>query len=328
MQIVDTRPASPAVAASPTAASSAAPPPAAWSRDAVVASFRGAPHGFLDVPPHRIAYRRFGSGPDVVLVHGWPLHAGTFRNLVPYLASRFTCHLLDLPGSGQTVSPGEAPVDFPALAAAARAAVDVLGLQRYALVAHDSGGFIARLIAASDPRVAGLVSGNTEIPGHTPGIIKTLLAAAHTPGGSEVVRLAMHARTVRRSSTGYGGCFADLDYLDGDFHELLVAPILASRAAWARQVDVLRTIDERIHDRILAAHAAIRAPVLFLWGDEDPIFPVDKARAMLAGVAGGARLEVIPGGKCFVHEERPAEFAAHAVPFLEDVLGNAPETDH
>jgi len=314
-------------------ASPASPFPAAPSREEVVASFRGAPHAFLEVPPHRIAYRRFGRGPDVVLVHGWPLHAGTFRNLAPYLAARFTCHLFDLPGSGQTVSPDDAPVDLPALAAAARAAIDALGLERYALVAHDSGGFVARLVAAGDPRVAGVVSGNTEIPGHTPGIIKTLLAAAHAPGGAEVVRLAMHARAVRRSSTGYGGCFADLDYLDGDFHELMVAPILASRAAWARQVDVLRTIDERIHDRILAAHAAITAPVLFVWGDEDPIFPVEKARAMLGGIAGGARLEVVPGGKCFVHEERPAEFAAHAVPFLQRVLGNAselgnaPETD-
>lgn len=300
--------------------------PALTTRDDVLASFRGAPHAFLDVPPHRIAYRRFGRGPDVVFVHGWPLHSGTFRALVPLLADRFTCHLVDLPGSGRTESPVDAPVDFPSQAAVVRAAVDALGLSRYALVAHDSGGFIARLVAADaadDRRVAGLVSGNTEIPGHTPAIIKTLLAAAHAPGGAEVVRLAMHARAVRRSSTGYGGCFADLDFLDGDFHELMVAPILDSRAAWARQVDILRTIDERIHARIREAHAKITAPVLFVWGDADPIFPLERARAMLgelASVPGGARLEAIPGGKCFVHEERAAEFVAHAAPFLARVL--------
>jgi pimeloyl-ACP methyl ester carboxylesterase len=293
--------------------------PALPTRDDVLASFRGAPHAFLDVAPHRIAYRRFGRGPDVVFVHGWPLHSGTFRALVPLLADRFTCHLVDLPGSGRTESPADAPVDFPSQAAVVRAAIDALGLSRYALVAHDSGGFIARLVAADDRRVAGLVSGNTEIPGHTPALIKTLLVAAHAPGGAEVVRLAMHARAVRRSSSGYGGCFADLDFLDGDFHELMVAPILDSRAAWSRQVDILRTIDDRIHDRIREAHAKITAPVLLVWGDADPIFPVEKARAML-GELTGARLETIPGGKCFVHEERAAEFVAHAAPFLARVL--------
>src|SRR4051812_14118292 len=98
------------------------------TRDAVLASFRGAPHDLLDVAPHRIAYRRFGQGPDIVFVHGWPLHSGTFRALVPLLADRFTCHLLDLPGSGQTESPVDAALDFPSQAAIVRATVDRLGL--------------------------------------------------------------------------------------------------------------------------------------------------------------------------------------------------------
>ena len=203
-----------------------------------------------------------------------------------------------------------------------RAAVDALGLTRYALVAHDSGGFIARVVAASDRRVAGLVSGIPKSPG-TPSVIKTLLAAAHTPGGAEVVRLAMHARAVRRSSTGYGGCFADADFIDGTFHELMVAPLLASRELWSKQVDILRTIDEGIHDRIREAHARITAPVLFVWGDADPIFPIDKARGMLSELRCGARLEALRGGKCFVHEERAAEFAAHAAPFLLESLAPA-----
>jgi hypothetical protein len=44
--------------------------------------------------------------------------------------------------------------------------------------------------------------------------------------------------------------------------------------------------------------------------------------AHLAKVPGGVRLETIPGGKCFVHEERAAEFVAHAAPFLARVLAD------
>src|SRR5215470_18506564 len=63
------------------------------------------PHDYLRMPEGMIAQWKFGHGPDVVFVHGWPLHAATFRALAPLLAARFTCHLFDLPGSGQTQSP-------------------------------------------------------------------------------------------------------------------------------------------------------------------------------------------------------------------------------
>ena len=115
--------------------------PAIPSED-VTASFCGPPHSFLDVGHSRLAYRRFGQGPDVVFVHGWPLPSGTFRKLVPLLADAFTCHLIDLPGAGQTESGEGVPIELVAHATTLRRTIDLLGLERYALLAHDSGGFI------------------------------------------------------------------------------------------------------------------------------------------------------------------------------------------
>jgi hypothetical protein len=43
----------------------------------VSAKLRGAPDRMLDVGHAKLAYYRFGQGPDVVCVHGWPLHAAT-----------------------------------------------------------------------------------------------------------------------------------------------------------------------------------------------------------------------------------------------------------
>ena len=295
-----------------------APSPSDPSAREVLASFRGQPHDFVPAGAHKLAYRRFGRGPDLVFVHGWPLHAATFRALIPLLAPRFTCHLFDLPGSGQTRSPRGAPVDLVSHALALRAAVDALGLHSYGLVAHDSGGFSGRLLAATDPRVVALVSGDTEIPGHMPDIIKTLLLAAKTPGGADVMRISFRSRAMRRSDIGFAGCFADLKHIDGDFHELLVAPLLASRAAFMRQVEILRSAVD-IEAPLRAAHAAIEVPVLFLWGDADPIFPLEKARAMLPALK-RARLEVLREARCFHHEERAPEFATLAAPFLADAF--------
>jgi len=285
--------------------------------DDVRAAFRGPPQRWLRAGAHRVAHRAFGQGPDVVFVHGWPLTSATFRNVVPALADRFTCHLVDLPGSGDTTSDSGGPIGFDAAPAALRGAIDALGLARYALVAHDSGGLVARLVAADDPRVAALVLGNTELPSYVPAVVRQLLVVTRLPGGADVVRFAMKRRAVRRSPLGYRGCFDDVGFIDGDFHELLVAPLLASKEAWGRQIDLLRSFDLALADRLAPLHARIKAPVKLVWGEDDPIFPIERARRMVGQFGGGATLDVIPRGRAFVHEEQPEVFAARAASFLE-----------
>jgi pimeloyl-[acyl-carrier protein] methyl ester esterase len=41
-----------------------------------------------------------GQGPDLVLIHGWAMHAGIFAPLTRALSPRFRLHLVDLPGHG------------------------------------------------------------------------------------------------------------------------------------------------------------------------------------------------------------------------------------
>jgi pimeloyl-[acyl-carrier protein] methyl ester esterase len=43
---------------------------------------------------------RCGSGPDLVLLHGWGLHRAVWDDIVPALAARHRVHLVDLPGHG------------------------------------------------------------------------------------------------------------------------------------------------------------------------------------------------------------------------------------
>ncbi|MGA7757235.1 MAG: alpha/beta hydrolase, partial [Ilumatobacteraceae bacterium] len=67
-----------------------------------------------------------------------------------------------------------------------------------------------------------------------------------------------------------------------------------------------------------AIHRRIDVPVQLVWGDKDPFFPVDRAKAMVAGFP-DARIEVIEGAGLFSHEERPAEVASALLPTLTDV---------
>ena len=43
-----------------------------------------------------------GSGPDLVLLHGWGLHSGAWADILPTLASRWRVHAFDLPGHGHS----------------------------------------------------------------------------------------------------------------------------------------------------------------------------------------------------------------------------------
>src|SRR5262245_5001990 len=102
-------------------------------------SFVSGPMAFVDLGHTRLAYWRFGSGPDLVFVHGWPLHSATFRRILPVLAREYTCHLVDLPGAGRSRTTAETPFGLAEHADTLRRAVDELGLERYSLLAHDSG---------------------------------------------------------------------------------------------------------------------------------------------------------------------------------------------
>jgi haloalkane dehalogenase len=280
---------------------------------------REGPMRRITIGDDELAYWRFGRGPDLLLVHGWPLHAATFRALVPALAEHFTCHLFDLPGCGHTRSRTDGPLGFAEHTATLAALVDALALDRYALLAHDSGAVFARLLAAEHgDRVQALVIGNTEIPGHRPPVVELLCAMARMPGGAGLLRTMMRMRAFRRSRLGFRGCFTDPAFVDGEFAQWFVAPMLASRTVTRGQLRLARGIDFRVIDGLVPVHRRIVAPVCMIWGERDPFFPLALARALPEQFGGAAELRVIPGAKLFAHEDHPAAFLAHALPFLRD----------
>jgi haloalkane dehalogenase len=271
------------------------------------------PHARLETPQGRIAYWRFGRGPDVVALHGWPLHAATFRTVLPYLVGDFSVHLVDLPGTGQTESTG--PIGFESNAEAVRHAIDAVGLRRFALLGHDIGGGVARLVAAGDTRVRGLVISGSEIPEHHSPLLRAYVWAAKIPGLATLLGALLQVPFFRRSPLAFGACFEDPAYADRDFADLFVKPLL-EREVRMGQMALLRAFDFALVDRLADVHRRIEAPTLCIWGDRDPFFPIEKAREMLPQFGGGAELVSIPGAKLYAHEDHPKELAAYAVPFL------------
>jgi pimeloyl-ACP methyl ester carboxylesterase len=264
-----------------------------------------------------IRWRRAGTGPAVVFLHGFPLSGETWDGVTARLRRSFTCWTLDLVGLGGSHGTSDADYSSPGQARAFQAALRSLGVDAYALVGNDTGGWIARELALVDaPRVTHLVLTNTEIPGHRPPWIPLYQLLAELPGAGTVLRQFLKLRAYRRSPLAFGGCFHDLSRLDGGFHARYVEPLLRSDARIDGAMRFLRCMKFARLDEFATLHRRLTMPTLFVWGADDPTFPEARAREMLAQFPNVAGFHGVANGKLFFYEEHPEEVARLVDHFL------------
>jgi haloacetate dehalogenase len=98
-----------------------------------------------------------GSGPPVLLLHGFPETGLMWHAVAPQLAGRFTTIVADLPGYGLSACPADsddhAPMSKRSLANTLVAAMRELGHEWFAVVGHDRGGRVAYRAALYHPEV-------------------------------------------------------------------------------------------------------------------------------------------------------------------------------
>lgn len=279
----------------------------------------------IDLGHAKVAHRAIGRGPDLLFVHGWPLTAATFRNIVPQLAERFTCHLIDLPGVGASEWDARSKIDLRRHADAVVSVIRALELRQVVLVAHDSGGLFTRLAAVELPDVVrGLVLGNTEIPGHHALLLLPYLLLGKLPRAHRIMGALMGLRWFRRSGLALGACFADRSRIDGDFGRWFVQPLRRDPRVAAGQIRLLQTFDADVVAGLAQVHARITVPTHLVWGARDPFFPLAKMRGMVEQFGGPVTMKIIDDGKLFVHEEHPEAFAREIAGLAERVLDPVP----
>lgn len=263
-----------------------------------------------------VRWRRSGTGPAIVLLHGFPLSGRTWDGVIARLEQRFTCVTLDLVGLGDSHSTADEDYSSPGMARAFLTVLSDLGIDSYVLVGNDTGGWIARELALVDGRrVSKLVLTNTEIPGHRPPYVPTYQALAHLPFAGTVLGQILKLRAYRRSPLAFGGCFHDLAHLDGDFHTRHIEPLLESKARMDGLMRFLRCMKFTRLDEFATLHRRLAMPTLFVWGADDPTFPEPTARAMLPQFPNVAGFQSVPKGKLFFYEEQPDEVARFVAAF-------------
>ena len=265
----------------------------------------------------QVAYRVIGSGPALLLIHGYPLHGPTYRKIVPNLRRDYTCVVVDLPGAGESVWSRRTDFGFPAQARLLRDLMNHLGHGRYAIVGHDTGGSVARHLALAAPeQVWKLMLINTEIPNHRPTWIPFYQALLRVPGSIYALQALLRLRAYRHSEAGFGGCFLDERLIEGEFRELFIDPMIRDHRRAVGYARYLRGVDWVENDAFATLHGRIACPVSFLWGRLDPTFPCELARGLVEQFPNCVGFEVIDQARLLPHEEQPERVVAALRRFL------------
>jgi pimeloyl-ACP methyl ester carboxylesterase len=266
---------------------------------------------------HRVFYRSAGSGPVVVLVHGITSTSDTWAKVLPYLAERFTVIAPDLLGHGESAKP-RGDYSLGAYASGIRDLLIALGHERATFVGHSLGGGIAMQLAYQFPehceRLVLVSSGGLGRD------INALLRAASLPGSELVLSLLVNEQVVGAGRV-VGRMLGRIGLrVHTDMGEVLRGHAsLSDGEARSVFLHTLRTIVDPggqtvdARDRLYLAQAL---PFLLVWGERDPIIPVEHARAAHRLVP-GSRLELFPDAGHFPHLDDPLRFVRVLIDFME-----------
>lgn len=102
-----------------------------------------------------IFVRRSGSGPPLLLLHGFPQTHLMWREVAPVLARHFTVVCADLRGYGRSGCPASDPDHSPyskrTMARDMIATMEMLGFPRFSVAGHDRGGRVTYRMALDHP---------------------------------------------------------------------------------------------------------------------------------------------------------------------------------
>jgi epoxide hydrolase A/B len=298
-----------------------------------------------------------GSGPLVVLLHGFPELWYSWRHQLPVLAAAgYHAVAPDLRGyGGSDASAADESYAPSNLAADAVGLLDALGAEQAVLVGHDWGANIAWACAELFPqRVAGLVALSVPYRPRPPAPPSEMLrqfipggpASPYPLGVTEAELEANPRRSMRRF----------LYALSGDAPPDLVPRLFKDQAPAGRVLDSMPEPDElpdwlgeqdldeyarayartgfrgplgvyRNQDRDWHEHpeigtAGVRQPALFIGGRRDPAVLFGKLEPMEAAVPNLRRIVLLPNSGHWTQQERPGDVNDELLDFLRREQGS------
>ena len=248
----------------------------------------------LDWKGQTVRVREFGQGPNIILVHGYPLDGAMWSGVARVFSERFRVFKLDLPGHGENAAPAGGTMD-------------------------DYAGFLEALL--------GQVKGPAGIAGFSMGGYALLALMKRAPSNIAAQAL-VDTRAKADDEAGRAGRDAAIQavrsggaaaIVDGMVEKLL-SPAGRQNEGLVERLRriILRQKPEALESDLTAMRdradstdflPRISIPTLVVAGDSDVITPPAEAESM-ANAIPGARYVTIPGAGHLTPMERPGAVAS------------------
>lgn len=274
-----------------------------------------------------IAYQMAGSGPPLLLLHGFPQTKMIWHRVAPALALHYTVIATDLRGYGASSKPRGKPdhstYSKRAMASDQAQLMNTLGFTKYGVLGHDRGGRVAHRLALDyGDQVSRLM----------------LLDISPT--------LAMYEQTTMQFAQGYWHWFFLIqkepipETMIGANPEFFMTQFMGGRhaglgifapACWHEYVAAMKDPDcvhamcedyraaaslDLVHDReTIAQKQCLAMPVRVLWGEFGQINACFQPLTDWQGLAKNLTGHTVPSGH-YIPEEVPEVLLAEALSFF------------
>lgn len=254
---------------------------------------------------------RDGSGPPLLLLHGFTGSSITWSTLRAALRDRFELIAIDLPGHGRSSAPTDpARYALPRVADDIAHVLEVLGVQRTAVLGYSMGARTALQLALAHPeRVSALVLESAS-PGISDSTERSARVAADEALAASIERDGVEAFVERWEKLPLWASQATL-------RPVARARLRAERLAQRPEglANSLRGAGAGVEPPVTERLGRITVPVLLIAGALDAKY-VALGRTMQERLP-DARLEVVESAGHAVHLERPEAFAALVAAFMD-----------
>jgi pimeloyl-ACP methyl ester carboxylesterase len=262
-----------------------------------------------------ISYLDVGQGRPAVFIHGIITNSLLWRHVIDEVASADRrCIAVDLPGHGHTPPAStDADVSLTALAHRVIELCDHLQLDRFDLVANNTGGAVAQIVAAHlADRLSTLTLTNCDTEGNTPPtLFKPVTIAARTGLLARLGPLIAASRSLKLRGLTAG--HPHPRRLPDNVVDAYFGPVFGTRESSTAFARLTGAISSNDLSAVRPQLAELKVPTLIVWGTGDPLFPLKWARRLSDLIPGTTTVTTLKGARMHFPDYRADEF----IPLLQ-----------
>lgn len=246
---------------------------------------------------NEISWAHFGTGDPIVLVHGFPWSAQSWRKLVPWLAKTNQVFVYDMLGTGRSEKRSDQKVDESVQGELLAELLSFWNLTHPHVIAHDFGG----LAALRAHFIHGVAYGRLHL----------IDAVALLPSGSPFYQHVAHHEHAFSGLPDYAHRALLRAYIQNASHQPLSQEVsdmyLAPYSGEIGQPAFYRQIaqaDTRHIEELQTHYAKPEFPVDLIWGEHDTFIPPERGRKLASALQANS-FTSLPHAAHLVQEDAP-----------------------